>query len=182
MIKIPSSTNKVKKRGRERGGEGERRLSLALSLLCGTQSQQPQKQRWAANLGFSEDVDTSPWLCHHLSWHVSSPACVSLSILTRHRKREREQARRDRLVHRPPLYVTSPPPPPLCPSLPLCFPIFKSLSRPITEPLGGGVGGRLCASMSLQSNVSYWHFMHVWMSTCPCSYAHLHANACMYTC
>lgn len=69
MIKIPSSTDKVKKkRGRERErerGERERRLSLALSLSPVWDTVAAEAA--AADLGVSEDVDVSPWLCHHLS-------------------------------------------------------------------------------------------------------------------
>lgn len=157
MIKIPSSTNKSEKeRKRERSGSGggrECQLSLALSLLCGMQKQQRrrqwQKQQQAANLELREDVAASPWLCHHLSWHVSSPACVSLSILTRHRERERERETGQSSVPPPSLYPLL-----LCPFLPFCFPVFKSASELLCLKVGQSLncwgvesGPAVCASV-----------------------------------
>lgn len=70
MIKIPSSTNKSEKEREEVEGVGggrEWRLSLALSLSSVGRSNNDggsgERRTWEP----SEDVDTSPWLCHHLS-------------------------------------------------------------------------------------------------------------------
>lgn len=108
-----------------------------------------QKQQRAANLGVREDVDASPWLCHHLSWHVSSPACVSLSILTRHRERERERETGQSSVPPPSLYPLL-----LCPFLPFCFPVFKSASELLCLKVGQSLncwgvesGPAVCASV-----------------------------------
>lgn len=43
----------------------ERRLSLALSLSPVWDAEAAEAA--VADLGVSEDVDVSPWLCHHLS-------------------------------------------------------------------------------------------------------------------
>lgn len=114
MIKIPSSTNKVKKRGRERGKEGGRQLSLALSLSsvgcrnCNVGGKNRSKQRsW-------EPVRM--WILLRgcvITSHDMFPllTVLSLSILTRQGERERERGKR---VHRPlsifPSFLMSIPP------------------------------------------------------------------------
>lgn len=159
MIKIPSSTNKSEKR-EERYGRGYLWLSL---LLCWKQQQRTWEsaRMWICLRGCvitSHDMLPPPCLCK--PFHPD-PA---------HRERERES----KLVHRPPLSIS--PPPPLRPSLPTLFPSIQicqwaalPLSRPITEPLGVESGPAVC---KLAVGCVMQAFLHVcYLSLLICSLA-----------